>query len=84
MRSTLPEHITTAGDHEYGAFVSLTEVVLEQDTIFHTTLQAQAPQSNPHTKISSTIATTSVPSASSANTSSVLASVSTDAHVHPS
>ena len=78
--STLPECIATAGDNDYGAFVELTEAVLEQDTIFCAALQA--PRPNPHFLSATT--TTSIPSAFPANTSSVSAPVSTDAHTHPS
>ena len=84
LHSTLPECIATAGDNDYGAFVTLTEAILEQDTIFHAALQAQAPWPNPHCQVSSATTTTLIPSASTANSSSVSAPVSTDAHTHPS
>ena len=43
LRADIPYRIATAGDQDFGAFISLTEVVLELDTIFHTSSHAQVP-----------------------------------------
>ena len=85
VRSTLPDRIATAGDNDFGAFVTLTETVLEQDTIFWAASQAQSTRSNQRSQISSSVV---VPAAvipvSSANApSSVSASASTDTHTQP-
>ena len=84
LRSTLPDRIAAAGDTDYGAFITLTETVLEQDTIFRAASQAQSsrssqrppPSSSAVPPPSSLLPVNAPPSAS--------APVSADAHNHSS
>ena len=46
LHADIPYRIATAGDQDFRAFISLTEVVLELDTIFHTSSHAQVPRSS--------------------------------------
>jgi hypothetical protein len=43
LRSQLPIHVAAAGDQDYGAFVTITESSLEQDTIFKSATQMSCP-----------------------------------------
>jgi hypothetical protein len=78
LRSTLPDHIATAGDNDFGAFIALTETVLEQDTIFWAASQAQKP--NQRSQVSSSAV---VSSAVSSVSSTASVPVPTDTHTQP-
>jgi hypothetical protein len=79
LRATLPDRIATAGDNDFGAFIVLTETVLEQDTIFRAASQAQSTRPNQRSQISSsTVTPPAVISLSSAP-----APVPADTHTQP-
>jgi hypothetical protein len=58
LQADLPNHIAMVTDHDYGAFISLTEAVLELDTIFRASSQAQASRVNHHSHAPSTATVT--------------------------
>ena len=86
VRSTLPDRIATAGDNDFGAFIMITETVLEQDTIFRAASQAQSTRSNQRSQVSSSavISPAVIPVASVNAPSSASAPASTDTHSQPS
>ena len=73
LRAELPYHIATAGDQDFGAFIALTETVLELDAIFRMSSHAQNNRSNrtPATTTSSNPpASTSTPTSNMPETAS--------------
>ena len=75
LRSGLPDRITAARDNDFGAFVSITEVVLEQDTIFRAASQAQSSTRStqrPHIPSSAIVPPVSTPASSATLPSSAL------------
>ena len=72
LRGDLPERIAAMPDQDLGAFINVTDKVLHLDTIFRMASQAQAPRSNRHSTVSSTMVSTPVASSSSTSTSSAI------------
>ena len=65
LRSQLPMHVSAAGDHDYGAFVTITETALELETVFKLATQTHRPprfQSSVSTTVPDSTNKPSVPS----------------------
>ena len=81
LRSTLPDRIAAAIDNDFGAFIMLTETVLEQNTIFRAASQAQSTRPNQCSQVpSSTVVPAVASSVLSANAPPAPAPIPTDTH----
>ena len=63
LRAALPTHIAQAADHDYGAFVTITESALELDTIFKSAVHFLRPSRPPNIRTQDSSSRSSIVSA---------------------
>ena len=63
LRAALPTHIAQAADHDYGAFVTITESALELDTIFKSAVDFSRPSRPPNVRTQDSSSRSSIVSA---------------------